>query len=234
MRKTTLPVDALGSYPRAPRASASGWFRDCLSLAIIAACLEACTLGPQNLNRVARETPKETPAVSIRDVAVEHQRGEPGKSRPQAIGRGSASGAEEKKVGEAGEGQKLANFEIDLTNFKDRLATLSAAEIVKLMGPPEFERFEPPARIWQYRAPSCVVDFFLYDDGERLGVEYVNVRMRGAEHTNLDDRECLASTLKKPAQNAGKLDNSVDPSDRGAILSDIKIRQTGQASSGIP
>ena len=67
------------------------------------------------------------------------------------------------------------------------------------MGPPEFERLEPPARIWQYRTPVCVLDLFLYDDGGGPAVEYVNLRMRGAGPDKLNGHKCFASTMRKPA-----------------------------------
>ena len=121
-----------------------------------------------------------------------------------------------KKVGEeGGEAPGGSLLEIDLTNFKDRLSTLSDAEVVELMGPPQFERFEPPARIWQYRTPFCVVDLFLYDDGGGFTVEYVNLRMRGAGRNKLNDRKCFASIIQMPAQHTGDADNSVDPDERG-------------------
>ena len=63
-------------------------------------------------------------------------------------------------------------------------------------------------------------------------MEYVNLRMRGAELDKLNDPKCFASTIRKPAQHTGDADNSVDPSERGARVLDTKIRQTGPASSG--
>ena len=218
VHNVTIVIDVFGSYPRSPRSSESGCLLKYLSLVVISAFLGACTPGPETLQRGVIETPKETRTNLIRDTAVEDQRAE--------------SVEPAKKVGEDGEEQEAALLEIDLTNFKDRLATLSDAEVVELMGPPEFERIEPPARIWQYRTPLCVVDLFLYDDGEVPTVEYVNLRMRGAGPDKLNDRKCFASTIRKPAQHTGDADNNVDPSERGARVSGTKIRQTGPASSG--
>ena len=136
VHKFTILIDVFGSYPLSPRSSVSGWLLEYFSLVVISAFLGACTLGHETRQRVAIETREETRTDLLRDAAVEDQRAEPVEPA--------------KKVG--GEGVEVATLEIDLTNFKDRLATLSGAEVVELIGPPEFERFEPPARIWQYRA----------------------------------------------------------------------------------
>ena len=210
----------LGSYPRVPSSSVSVWSLGHLYLVAIAAFLGAYTPGPETLQRVAIKAPKEIRAGSIRGVGVENQKVEP----VEPV----------RKVGEEGGGQaqEVANLETDLTNFKDRLSTPSDAEVVELLGPPQFERFEPPARIWQYRTPFCVVDLFLYDDGRGPTVEYVNLRMRAARSDKLNDRKCFASTIRKPAQHTGDADNSIDPSERGARVSGTKIHKTGPASSG--
>ena len=217
VHKFTILIDVFGSYPRSPRSSESGWLLEYLSLVVISSFLGACTLGPETIERVAIETPEETRTNLTSAAAVEDQRAGPVEPA--------------KKVREEGEEQEAASLEIDLTNFKDRLASLSDAEVIELIGPPEFERLEPPARIWQYRTPLCVVDLFLYDDGGGPTVEYVNLRMRGAEPDKLNDRKCFASTIRKPAQHTGDAYNSVDPSERtdGA---GTKTRQPGPASSG--
>jgi len=44
------------------------------------------------------------------------------------------------------------------------LTGLSAAEVVALLGEPDFRRAEPPAELWQYRSADCVLDLFLYGD----------------------------------------------------------------------
>ena len=219
VHESNIPIDVFGSYPRVPSSSESVWLLGHLYLVAIAAFLGACTPGPETLKRVAIEAPKEIRAGLTRDVGVENHKVEPVEPA--------------KKVGEEGENREVANLEIDLTNFKDRLSTLSGAEVIELMGRPEFERFEPPARIWQYRTQFCVVDIFLYDDGGIFAVEYVNLRMRGPGRNKFNDRACFASITQKPAQHPGEAYNSVDPDERGARVLGTKIRQTGPASSDI-
>ena len=182
----------LGSYPRVPSSSVSVWSLGHLYLVAIAAFLGACTPGPETLQRVAIKAPKEIRAGSIRGVGVENQKVEP----VEPV----------RKVGEEGGGQaqEVANLETDLTNFKDRLATLSGAEVLKLMGPPEFERFDPPARIWQYRAPACVLNLFLYHNRGGLAVEYVELRTRRTVSDDVNDRDCFVSNIRRLPQKTGE------------------------------
>ena len=85
--------------------------------------------------------------------------------------------------------------------------------MVELMGPPEFERFEPPARIWQCGLRSALwISFYMMTGKAYRGV--CKRRMRGAGRSKLNDRECFASTIR-PAQNNG-VSNIVDPNERGA------------------
>ena len=211
----------------ASQLSDSRWIWQCLCLLVISSFLGACTLDRQNLERADRQAPRETLADIMGDVATKDQKTDLDKPR-----QGLTPNEGAKKFGEEGENQEVAAFKIDLTNFKDRLATLSGAEVLKLMGPPEFERFDPPARIWQYRAPVCVVNLFLYDAGGRLSVEYVELRTRGARRDDVNDQECFASTIQKLAQNAGTTATYIDSNERGTHARDTEIQQTGPASSG--
>ena len=164
--------------------------------------LDLLHAGSRNVSeRLAIETSKK-PGFERRRIGKGSEKDSD--NQPNTIARGNTN---EKKVGEEDEEQEIAALEIDLTNFKDRLVTLRSAEVIDLMGRPEFERSEPPARIWQYRAPTCVMDLFLYDDGEDFVVEYVDLRTRGSERDKLNDRKCFASTIRKLAQNTGDADN---------------------------
>jgi hypothetical protein len=50
------------------------------------------------------------------------------------------------------------------------LTGMGRAELVALLGEPDFRRSEPPAELWQYRNADCVLDVFLYADGDRYRV----------------------------------------------------------------
>jgi hypothetical protein len=55
---------------------------------------------------------------------------------------------------------------------------LTGAEIDLVLGPPSRVRHDPPAQVWQYDQPRCIVDVFLYtDEGEPRAV-YVQERSR--------------------------------------------------------
>lgn len=66
----------------------------------------------------------------------------------------------------------------------ESLNRLTEDEVAYIFGKPDMERRDADARIWQYRAPGCVVDFFFYDQkpgagsGARSAVSYVDFRLQ--------------------------------------------------------
>lgn len=68
----------------------------------------------------------------------------------------------------------------------------SGREVEGWLGEPQLKRRDPPAEMWQYRAPACVVDFFLYGDkapnDSAISVSHVEIRPREA-----DARACLSA-----------------------------------------
>ena len=69
-----------------------------------------------------------------------------------------------------------------------KLRDLSAAELVALIGEPDFRRVEPPAELWQYRSTDCVLDLFLYGDGQKFHV--VHAAARDRDVTRSDPARC--------------------------------------------
>jgi hypothetical protein len=61
-----------------------------------------------------------------------------------------------------------------LTGFHN----LSASQVEALVGEPDFRRVEPPAELWQYRTAECVVDLFLYGQGDAMHVTHEDARGR--------------------------------------------------------
>jgi hypothetical protein len=55
---------------------------------------------------------------------------------------------------------------------------LAPADIVALLGQPDFRRSDPPAEIWQYRRADCILDIFLYADAGAYRVLYSETRQR--------------------------------------------------------
>ena len=83
---------------------------------------------------------------------------------------------------------------IDVSGLKNRLVGMDGAEIIRLMGLPDFRRLEPPARIWQYRTKLCIVNIFLYEIDQMVAAEYVE--SLGPNNTSIDEDECFRGILK--------------------------------------
>lgn len=58
------------------------------------------------------------------------------------------------------------------------LAGLRPADIVSILGPPDLKRDEPPAELWQYRAPDCVLNLFFYDHAGGFRLTHVETWQR--------------------------------------------------------
>lgn len=60
----------------------------------------------------------------------------------------------------------------------ERFQGLGSAELVQLLGAPDFRRRDAGAEIWQYRTGACILDLFLYEDGGAFHVAYAETRSR--------------------------------------------------------
>lgn len=63
-------------------------------------------------------------------------------------------------------------------DLRKRLIGMTPNSIQQIIGTPKFQRRDPPAIIWQYRMPGCLVDVFLYEMGNKLTVRHVATRGR--------------------------------------------------------
>ncbi|SDG74735.1 hypothetical protein [Roseospirillum parvum] len=72
----------------------------------------------------------------------------------------------------------------------DGLIGQSAAAVALALGPPTLNRHEPPAQVWHYQGPSCLLDVFVYRDHDRETVTHVELRPRRVALP--DPRTCLA------------------------------------------
>lgn len=147
--------------------------------------LTACAGDPDTITRVPRV------AEDARVIAADQTEAEPEEEGGEDADRpgGEAGEEEEKKKPE-----ETAALPVDLTNFKDRLLGIDNDDLSDLLGAPSLEREEPPATIWQYRTPSCVVDVFLYSDGGENQVDHVEVR--GRETDEVDEPKCFAAIIE--------------------------------------
>ncbi|MCP4330440.1 MAG: hypothetical protein GY791_18610 [Alphaproteobacteria bacterium] len=58
----------------------------------------------------------------------------------------------------------------------DRLQGMDSDNLNRLLGTPGLLRRDGPAQIWQYVDQACILDLFLYENGRRHYVEYVEAR----------------------------------------------------------
>lgn len=58
------------------------------------------------------------------------------------------------------------------------LTGMDPAQLIALLGEPDLRRREPPAELWQYRNADCVLDVFLYGEGNRYRVLHSETRNR--------------------------------------------------------
>ena len=72
----------------------------------------------------------------------------------------------------------------------------SAGELLNLLGEPDFVRRDPPAELWQYHTPSCILDLYLYEDSlQNYSLNHLEVR---ASNFEFDDYEtCMRLVLSK-------------------------------------
>lgn len=58
-----------------------------------------------------------------------------------------------------------------------QLVGATDATLLSTFGPPSQLRREPPAEVWQYSSPACVVDFYLYQlSSAQLSVVHLEAR----------------------------------------------------------
>jgi hypothetical protein len=81
-----------------------------------------------------------------------------------------------------------------------KLAGMSAADLERQLGEPDFRRSEPPAEVWQYRGESCVLDLFLYRDGTQYRVVYAETRDR--DTIRVAEANCYSSLFTHPGHEA--------------------------------
>jgi len=69
------------------------------------------------------------------------------------------------------------------------------AAIEALLGPPGLRRKEPPAQVWQYRGEGCVLDLYLYPDGDGRPPRVTYFELRGVAR-GTEARRCFRGLLR--------------------------------------
>lgn len=91
------------------------------------------------------------------------------------------------------QGQDLASITVD--DNDRRLLGMTPPTLLVELGTPPVTRVENPAEVWQYAGNGCVLDIFLYDQGQ--GQKVVHYEARDSVSAQATDaRPCFAELLR--------------------------------------
>ncbi len=85
----------------------------------------------------------------------------------------------------------------------EKLIGMSRAEIVTLLGQPDFRRHDVPALLMRYRDKRCILDFFLYPPaGPRSadGPKVEHLEARGTDGSRIATGACIESVMKSRSE----------------------------------
>jgi hypothetical protein len=106
----------------------------------------------------------------------------------------------------AGTGQVVGPAIMPALPAGGALVGLAGVDLEGMMGEPSLIRADGNAQYWRYSLSGCQLDLFLYADGGRPRVTYVDVRSsRGVDRRTRDDcaelgRRLRAEPLAAPAE----------------------------------
>lgn len=75
----------------------------------------------------------------------------------------------------------------------EKLIGLSSGKVEDLLGTPVFRRRDPPAELWQYTSPRCILDVFLYRTKASPKYLVTHLEARGRTVGKIPLRECYLS-----------------------------------------
>ena len=84
---------------------------------------------------------------------------------------------------------------VSLADLGARIKGMDKNAIARLLGEPGFIRRDDPAEIWQYRGGRCILDIFMYKDGNSFTAAHVTLRSRTVERPA--DEECYADIFAR-------------------------------------
>lgn len=84
---------------------------------------------------------------------------------------------------------------VPLTGLGARIRGMEKTAIARLLGEPSFIRRDDPAEIWQYRGERCILDIFMYKDGNSFAAAHVALRSRTVERPA--DEACYADIFAR-------------------------------------
>ena len=80
-----------------------------------------------------------------------------------------------------------------------RLKGLTPVQVQQVLGQPGFQRHDSPAEIWQYRGQACILDLYIYDQGQGKTVDHWAVRSPARQ----DDTECFQQLVAQGHPQSG-------------------------------
>lgn len=83
------------------------------------------------------------------------------------------------------------DIETEIDDDPEQLMGLAGLAVVELLGDPGFLREDADAQVWQYRGHDCMLDIYLYRDGEGAPHKVTYYEFRG----DGDERPCLRELL---------------------------------------
>ena len=152
---------------------------------IVWAALASCTVdvGSTAQSKAPNNSATSTPAVAKSGDAAQVQQsavelaGQPADALATGVATTSA-----------------ANSPAETNNDPQQLLGLAGTAVALQLGAPSLIRRDGTAEIWQYRATACILDVFLYANGDEQLVRHVELRSRNA--SNELQRRCFAELLK--------------------------------------
>jgi hypothetical protein len=100
---------------------------------------------------------------------------------PPAAVSGTATG-----LGEASKPQAAETKARAVRFTPEEFIGFSPERVLPILGAPDFVRRDGSAQIWQYRAPDCVLDLFLYQAGSETHVKHAELRSRVPNAESID------------------------------------------------
>lgn len=77
------------------------------------------------------------------------------------------------------------------------LLGLSADDVHKMLGVPDFKHHNASAEIWQYRKESCLLDVFLYiEKDRRYNLRVRHAEARGRSVTIISQKKCFLEAMR--------------------------------------
>ncbi len=74
------------------------------------------------------------------------------------------------------------------------------ATLTPYLGEPSLKRSEPPAEIWQYATPDCLLFLFLYRESQGMTVKHLDARDRQRKPVDVD--ACARKVAAQAVQSA--------------------------------